>query len=125
MAKLSRAQQLVMLKSDNENLKCLNARLLKDSAEKEREIIHLLESNKSLESELAHSREEIAACVAELEALKLASRTNAAKMFEMKLELEALQRSVAGAQKKRFWTLAFSGTAIFAAAACFGYFSTR
>ncbi|GMG99681.1 hypothetical protein Nepgr_001521 [Nepenthes gracilis] len=125
MARLNHAQQLAVLKSDNENLRSLNTRLLRDSTEKKREIINLLESNKSLECELARTRGEIADLVAELEAVRLASRVNAAKMFKMNLELEELRRSVARAQKKCFWTVAFSGTAVFAAAASFIYFSSH
>ncbi|GMG99685.1 hypothetical protein Nepgr_001525 [Nepenthes gracilis] len=125
MARLNRAQHLAALKSENENLRTLNSRLLQDSMEKKQEIINLLESNKSIECELAHTRGEMADLVAELEAIRLASRVNTAKMFEMNLELEALRRSVAGERKKCFWTVAFSGTAIFAVAVSFIYFSSR
>ncbi|GMG99662.1 hypothetical protein Nepgr_001502 [Nepenthes gracilis] len=124
MARISRAQELAALKSDNENLRTLNARLLRDSVEKKREIANLLESKKSLEGELVHSREEMAAYVAELEAMRLAFRDGAAKMHEMKVVLEALHRSAAEAHRRTLWTLAFSGAAIFAtAAASVVYFS--
>ncbi|GMG99670.1 hypothetical protein Nepgr_001510 [Nepenthes gracilis] len=53
MDRVTRAQQIAALKSDNDNLKCLNSRLLRDSAEKQRQITNLLEFNKSLECELA------------------------------------------------------------------------
>ncbi|GMG99676.1 hypothetical protein Nepgr_001516 [Nepenthes gracilis] len=125
MARLNRAQQLASLNSDNENLRTLNTRLLRDSTEKKREIVNLLESNKSLECEIARIRRETADYVAKLEAIRFASKINSAKMFKMKLELEALQRSIARTQKKSFWTVAFTGTAVFAAAASSVYFSSR
>ncbi|GMG99363.1 hypothetical protein Nepgr_001203 [Nepenthes gracilis] len=109
MAKLSRAQQLSALKSDNENLKCLNSRLIKDLADLKQEIASLLESEKSLEGELSRSHGQRAAHLAELEATRLASRINSEILDAMKLEKEELQRSVAEARKSSFWTLAFSG----------------
>ncbi|GMG99664.1 hypothetical protein Nepgr_001504 [Nepenthes gracilis] len=121
MARMSLAWELAALKSDNENLRTLNARLLTDSVEKKREIANLLESKKSLEGELAHSRGEMAAYVAELEAMRLAFRDGVAKMHEMKVELEALHRSAAESHRRTLWTL---GAAIFAtAAASVVYFS--
>ncbi|GMG99678.1 hypothetical protein Nepgr_001518 [Nepenthes gracilis] len=125
MARINRDQQIATLRCENENLRTLNSRLLRDLAEKKHEIANLLESKKSLECELARSRGDVAGLVAELEAMRLASRGSAVKMAEMKLELEALRRSVAQAQKSRFQTLAFSGAAIFAAAASYAYFSAR
>ncbi|GMH16807.1 hypothetical protein Nepgr_018648 [Nepenthes gracilis] len=96
MAKISRAQELAALKSDNENLRTLNARLLRDSMEKKRGIADLLESKKD----------------------------SVAKMHEMKVELEALHRSAAESHRRTLWTLAISGAAIFAtAAASVAYFS--
>ncbi|GMG99668.1 hypothetical protein Nepgr_001508 [Nepenthes gracilis] len=125
MARINRAQQLATLRCENENLRTLNERLLRDMAEKKRVIANLRESKESLECELARSRGDVAELVAELEAMRLASRGSAAKMAEMKAELEAMHQSVARAHKKSFWTLAFSGTAIFATAASFAYFSAR
>ncbi|GMG99663.1 hypothetical protein Nepgr_001503 [Nepenthes gracilis] len=117
MATMSLARELAALKSDNENLRTLNARLLrdsaekkreianlleskKDSAEKKREIANLLESKKSLKGEFAHPRGEIAAYVAELEAMRSAFRDGVAKMHEMKVELEALHRSAAESHRR-------------------------
>ncbi|GMG99679.1 hypothetical protein Nepgr_001519 [Nepenthes gracilis] len=125
MARINRAQQLATLRCENENLRTLNDRLLRDLEERKREIANLLESKKSLECELARSRGDVAELVEELHAMRLASSGSAVKMAEIEVELEAMRRSVARAHKKSFWTLAFSGTAIFAAAVSFAYFSSR
>ncbi|GMH13331.1 hypothetical protein Nepgr_015172 [Nepenthes gracilis] len=125
MARINYNQQLATLRSENENVRNLNDRLIQDLVEKNREIANLLESKKSLTSELARSYRDKAELVAELEAMRLASKGSTVKMAEMKLQLEALHRSVAQAHKKSFWTLALSGTAIIAAVASFAHFSAR
>ncbi|GMG99671.1 hypothetical protein Nepgr_001511 [Nepenthes gracilis] len=125
MAGINHNQQLATLRSENENLRNLNDGLIQDLVEENGEIANLLKSKKYLVSELARSYRDKAELVAELEAMRLASKGSTVKMAGMKLELEALHRSVSQAHKKSFWTLALSGTAIIAAVASFAYFSAR
>ncbi|GMH07772.1 hypothetical protein Nepgr_009612 [Nepenthes gracilis] len=64
---------------------------------------------------------ETEAYIAELEAIDSVFRTRVAKVEEMKQEIGSLQRSVAEAQKKNFWTVVSSATAILAAVVSFAY----
>ncbi|GMH25671.1 hypothetical protein Nepgr_027514 [Nepenthes gracilis] len=119
MAMQRRAHQLATLKSENENLKCLNARILRELHEMKQEANALRASKMSLESELARSHSEAESLKTELAQLKdeaLKEIENAGR------ELEALRRDVSEARRKSFWTMACSGTAILTAAASLAYF---
>ncbi|GMH16616.1 hypothetical protein Nepgr_018457 [Nepenthes gracilis] len=127
-------QHLAALRPDNENLKCLNTRILRDLVEKKQEVTNLLESNKSLECELMRSRSEIESLKAELTQLKTrcigrlirqctAFSSRETELEEMKQEIKALRCFVAESWKLSFSSVVSSATVVFASVASYAYVS--